>query len=79
VDLSDGSGRDGLGVDVGEGRRWPELFVQRTFDLFPRHGRGSVRQRAQLVGVLRREQVTPGRQELTELDKGDAAFLQCQT
>lgn len=59
---------------MGEDGRRPELFAPRTVDVLPRHGRGMVRQRGQLVGELGWEQVTAGRQELAQLDKGDAAL-----
>jgi hypothetical protein len=74
VYLSDRGGGERCTVEAGEDLvdRGAELSLQNSLDVCPRHRPGAVLKAAQLVDHLCREQVPTRRQDLSQLDEGDA-------
>ncbi len=79
--LRDGSCGQRFGFQLSEhlaGRR-TEFSGKQALDLVPCDGSGPILELAELGDEFVRQQITPGRQDLAQLDERAARVVQCQT
>ena len=79
--LRDRSGRERIAVEAGEDviDLGTQLRAKHLLDLQPRDLGDILLQTGQLFGELGRQQVSPRREDLPELDERDATVLECDS